>query len=138
MRTSRHIYPLAMLLMLAASMAWAEGTLSIRLVEATQSDNRVSRGLRDVLPVLREGLPYAGYHLLASASMRLPSTKTSRELNGYVIACSGMQSALSIEVRRNKEELVRTVVRLQKNNPLILGGFPSGHGGKHVLVFVVR
>ena len=120
-----------------ASASMAETSLSIRLVEASNTPGESSPALKDVLPVLKNSLPYSTYRLLGSGSAQLPAAGQTVKIGEYSVRCQGAQEQLSITVTRGGQVMLTTQVRLRDRIPLILGGFTAG-AGKHVLVFTTR
>ena len=129
---------LAVLLALA-SPCLAGGSLSVRLVEASDAGTGVDAGLGDVAAALQNsmGLVFKGFSLVGTARMGLPADGTDRQLGPYQVRCSGPQSGLAIELRQGRKELLRTSVNLRDGNPLIVGGFQT-RKGKMILVFLAQ
>jgi hypothetical protein len=131
-------WTLCVLIFLALATAARAGTsLSVRLIEASNSGSEFSKGLDDLRQILKGGLPFSSYRLLSSCSVRLPTTTEKKRLGEYEIICQGLQQSLSITVTRGDRVMLTTQVKLEDQIPLVLGGFPGG-AGKHVLVFVAR
>ena len=124
--------------MLTASVAVAGGTLSIRLVEASNSGSGGAAGLGDVIDVLKSNVPnYKQFALIASGSKSLPADGSSITVGTYKIVCKGKQKDLKIEISSGDKQLLTMSVSLRDGIPVILGGFPSDKG-KYVLVFVAQ
>jgi len=124
--------------MLTASTAMAGGTLSIRLVEASNSGSGGAAGLGDVIDVLKSNVPgYSQFTLIASGSKSLPADGSSIVVGKYQIMCKGNQKELSIEVSSGHKHLLSVTASLRDGIPVIFGGLPSDKG-KHVLVFVAQ
>ena len=124
--------------MLTASAAMAGDTLSIRLVEASNSGSGDAAGLGDVIEVLKGNVPnYKQFTLIASGSKSLPADGSSITVGTYKIVCKGKQKDLKIEISSGDKQLLTMSVSLRDGIPVILGGFPSDKG-KHVLVFMAR
>jgi hypothetical protein len=121
----------------AATAAQAGSSLTVRLVEASNSGTGASAGLNDVVPVLKRSLAFSSYRLVASAGFRLPAVLQTRDVGGYSVTCMGSQERLEITVTRGGQVMLNTQVALRDGIPLILGGFPAGNG-RHVLVFAAR
>ena len=136
MRTRAGLVALIVLPMLAVNVQ-AGGSLSIRLVEASNSGHEVSPGLKDVAGILKGSLAFSNYKLLGSSAMRLPALGEKGQVGDYEVTCHGDRQNLSITVIRGKNVMLTTQVRIQEGLPLILGGFLSG-AGRHMLVFTLR
>jgi hypothetical protein len=117
--------------------AQGANTLSVRLVEASNSGAGMSAGLADVGPLLRRSLAFSNYRLLSAETMRLPVMRQTKSLGEYSVICSGPQNRLAITVTRVDRVMLTTQVNLQDGVPLILGGFSAG-GGRHVLIFAAK
>jgi hypothetical protein len=128
---------LAALLALCATPVLAGGSLSIRLVEASNNGTGDDGGMGDISGVLHGSLRFSRYALIASATVALPATGQPVALGGYAVTCSGPRSGLSIEVSSGGRRLLKTSAALQDNAPLILGCFQS-KAGKHVVVIVAH
>lgn len=128
----------ALILLFALSAgAQAAGSLSIRLVEASNAGSGASAGLKDVAGILKGSLAFSNYKLIGSCAMRLPAMGEKGQVGEYEVTCSGNAQSLSITVVRAGHVMLTTQVRMQDGIPLILGGFPGG-AGRHVLVFTAR
>jgi hypothetical protein len=136
MRRGAPAFLLSLCLCLLSASAVA-GSLSIRLVRASNTPGGNSAGLGDVIPVLKKSLVYSHYSLAGSTSMKLPAQNSVRQLGSYSVTCNGQQGNLAITVRHGRKQLLNTRVSLSSRKPLILGGFPAGND-KLVLVFVAR
>ena len=130
------IAALIVLLTLAAG-AQAAGSLSIRLVEASNEGSGASAGLKDIAGILKGSLAFSNYKLIGSSTMRLPAAGEKGRVGDYEVICTGSQQSISITVMRGGQVMLTTQVRMQDGVPLILGGFPGG-AGRHVLVFTAR
>ncbi len=128
---------LSLALWLALALPAAAGTVSIRLVEATDQRAGVDPGLEDVAAALRNSLVFKGYALLATASTSLPGTGSPVVLGPYEVRCTGPQNLVNIEVFHGHKRVLRTSVSLLGNSPVIVGGF-AGKTGKIILVFMAR
>jgi hypothetical protein len=93
-------------LILMAGSTLAGSTLSIRLVEASNSGQGMGSGLGDVSRLLQENLPFKSFQLLASRSMSLPANGTASLSAGFVARCSGKQDSLSDASRGKVEQLL--------------------------------
>jgi hypothetical protein len=130
------VYIATMLLCISASALG--GSLSIRLVNASNAGEGIDGSLNDVAKALKGQLPFKRYQLVSSATASLPAGKAVSSLSGYKVTCNGPQNALAIRVDKGKRNLVSTTVNLQSKRPVLLGGFPGKAGGKLILVFVAR
>ena len=150
MRFAMKSGPLAVALMLWASLAVAGDTLSIRLVEASnprkgregaaageRAAQGAPKGLEDIEDTLKQNLPFNTFALVDEQTMKLPASETANLARSFTVRCSGKQDALSVSLKRNKEELLSSVLSLRDNKPVILGGFPSDKG-KLLVVLVAR
>ena len=96
-----------------------------------------NQGIKDVIGILQQNLPYQQFALLSSAKLTLPADNTVSGLGPYSVSCSGRQKSLNIVVSKGRSVLLSTTVSLRDGKPLVLGGFPSANG-KHVLVILAR
>jgi hypothetical protein len=128
---------IAGILLLTMATPVMAGSVSVRLVEASNTQGASSAALGDVVGILKNNLRYSRFTLLAAGSMRLPQGGT-RALAGYVVTCKGSEKSLRITVKRGRGALINTTVQLARGRPLILGGFPSGGGKKIVFVFTAN
>jgi hypothetical protein len=120
-----------------ATTVLAGSSLSMRLVEASNTGGGVASSLEDVAGALRGQLPFNTYQQLAAGSTALPASGSTSQLGDYQITCSGPQNALAIKVARGRRTLINTTVNLRDGKPVLLGGFPSA-GGKLIIVFKSR
>ena len=127
----------ALMLAMLTAGAQAASSLSIRLIEASNTGSGASAGLKDVAGILKGSLAFSRYDLLGSCALRLPAAGEKSKVGEYEVICRGGQQSLSITVTRGGQVMLTTQVRMQEGAPLILGGFPGG-AGRHVLVFTVR
>jgi hypothetical protein len=130
-------YAVLLVVLLATNVAFGGGSLSMRLVEASNAGSGVDSHLRDVASALKGQLPFNSYRLLSSGGASLPAGNTKTSLSGYSVTCNGPQNALKITISHGKRTLVSTTASLRNGRPILLGGFPS-NGGKLIIVFVAR
>lgn len=134
----RWIVGLVFLLGLPGLAARAAAPLSVRLVEAANDREEVTPALRDVVPMLRNNLPFRRFTLLDQTTVKLPSAGHQAELaGGFLLRVQGSQDRLSVTLERHGKVEIQTVLSLQNGKPFVLGGFPLG-AGKLLLVLVVR
>ncbi len=124
------------LILLTALSGLAQSTLSIRLVEASQRVASPSPELSDVEEILRRNLPFASFSLQAAQTLALPANRTVA-LGGFQVTCRGPHQELQVAIQRGGRVLISTILRLNDQTPVILGGFDSPNG-KHIFVFVAR
>jgi len=127
---------IVLLLTVCAAPARAGSELSIRLVEASEGARGGSLGghLSKMLPA---NLPFKQYDLLDSQSLALPASGSVTLKGGFMVTCSGGQQNLSVSLFRNNELLLTTLLNLQDDKPVVLGGFP-GARGKVMIVLEAR
>lgn len=120
-----------------AAIGIAGGTVSIRLVEASNDGSEKDSRLSDVMPVLKRSLVFKKYSLIASSSLKIPASGEAKSVGGYTITCKGSQRSLGIQVKKGRTSLLNTTASLSRGKPLVLGGFPSKNG-RMILVFLLR
>lgn len=114
------------------------GTLSIRLVEATNEGQGAGKGLADVAQLLQENLPFKSFELRADKAVALPASGAVDLAAGFVARCSGDAANLSVSIeRKGKQGRLASTVSLRKGKPVILGGLPS-EGGKMIVILMLR
>jgi hypothetical protein len=131
------VLAIAAFTLLAVASAEA-GSVSLRLVEASNSGGSSSGSLSDVIGILQKNLPFKTYTLKASGSASLPASSQSVSLDGYSVTCNGSQENLSVAVKKGSKTIVNTSVALKKGKPFVLGGLPGSGGGSLVLILVAR
>jgi len=127
----------AVMMCCAATAGIAGGTVSIRLVEASNAGEGVDGRLSDVVPVLKKSLVFKKYSLIASSSLKLPADGQTVKVGKYTVTCTGSQRSLRIQIKQGKDPLLYTTASLSRGKPLVLGGFPS-RTGRMILVFLAR
>ena len=115
----------------------AGGTVSIRLIKASNDGSNTDSRLSDVIPVLKRSLVFKKYSLIASSSLKIPASGQAKQVGGYTVTCKGSQRSLGIQVKKNGTSLLNTTASLSRGKPLIIGGFPS-QNGRMILVFLLR
>ena len=132
----RRIKLIALALMFGACLASA-GTMSVRLVHATDAEGGMDPRLSDISGILGS-LRFESFSLLDSDTVRLPAEEVRiRMAQGYTLTCNGTQGDLAIEMNHNGQSLLKTTATLRRGKPLILGGFPTREG-KIILVLKVE
>ena len=111
--------------------------VTLRLVEASNTDGGVPPELKDVGGILRAQLPFTNYRLVDRGKCNLPANQTIRMSRGYNIQCTGTQDNFTVNVRQRKSEILQTTVAIKDGKPLMLGGFPSDKG-KLLLILLVH
>jgi hypothetical protein len=124
------------ILLLTAATSLA-GSLSMRLVEASNTGSGIEKSLGDVASALKAQLPFSSYKLIASGATTLPANGSRTSLGGYTVTCAGPQTSLTIQITKGRQQLANTTVNLRSGRPLLLGGFPS-KSGKLIVVFIAR
>tara|TARA_B100000609_G_C17021502_1_gene333921 strand:+ start:255 stop:674 length:420 start_codon:yes stop_codon:yes gene_type:complete len=119
------------LILIAAAIfsfaSYAGDSVSLRLVEASNSSDIVSAELSDVAATLQKNLPFRSLKLLDSKMTAVPAANSRITMaGGYVIVCNGPQDKLQISISKGKKEMVTSTVELQDQVPLFIGGFPAG------------
>lgn len=131
---------MALMVLLAAGLtvsAHGATRVDVRLVRAYHGWG-VSRELRDVADLLRGNLPYTAFEMLSRASVPIPNRGQNANLShGLSIHVSGNHERLSVLVQRQRATLLRAVVGLRPNVPIILGGFPDKED-RLLIVLVAR
>ncbi|MCX7590938.1 MAG: hypothetical protein N2255_04850 [Kiritimatiellae bacterium] len=122
--------------LLAGSSLRAD-TLSVRLVKASDTAERVDSRLDDILPALTHSLVFKAYTLVATATLELPAAGQEVKLGFYRIRCTGPAENLSIQIRHDDTPLLYTTVSLKEGKPVVLGGFPAADG-RMIIVFVLQ
>ncbi len=117
--------------------ASAAGSLSIRLVQASNRGQGVGDGLSDVAELLRGNMPFNTYALLATRSLALPADGAMPMGEGLTVRCSGRQGNLQVTVTRDGRAVLQTTVELQDGIPLIVGGIPTERG-KLIFILLAR
>jgi hypothetical protein len=124
-------------LMVSAGAVLAGPTLTIRLVDASNSGQGAGGGLEDVAQLLKENLPFNSFRLVANRSMPLPANGTVSLAEGIQARCSGDQRNLSVAIERGGKAQIQSTVELRNNTPLILGGMPSDKG-KLIVILLAK
>ena len=123
--------------MLAATSTFAGSTLSVRLVEASNSGGGMGTGLNDVSHLLQSNLPYRSFQLLGARSMTLPADSSAAMGRSVTVKCSGAQDGVSVTVDIAGRTALQSTVSLRDNTPLVLGGFSSGKG-KLIVILLAK
>lgn len=123
--------------MLTAGFSFGGSTLSVRLVEASNSGQGMGAGLGDVAHLLQNNLPYKAFQLLASRSMSLPANGVASLNSGIVARCTGGQENLSVVLERGGKKIMQTTVELRDGTPFIIGGISAGQG-KLIVVLLAK
>ncbi len=122
---------------LVAGASFAGSTLSVRLVEASNSGQGMGSGLADVSGLLRDNLPYKSFQLLTSRSLTLPANGTAALSGGMVAKCSGPQGSMNVVIEKGGKQVMQSTVELRDGTPLILGGFSSSKG-KMIVILLAK
>ena len=126
----------AVALVFGACLANA-GTMSVRLVHASDAEGGIDPELSDISGIL-SSLRFESFSLLDSDTVQLPADDARiRMAQGYTLTCNGTQDDLAIEMNHNGQALLKTIATLRRGKPLILGGFPTREG-KIILVLKVE
>jgi hypothetical protein len=134
---TRFAFAWACALMMFAAPVFAGPTLTIRLVDASNSGKGAGGGLGDVAQLLKDNLPFNSFRLLANQSMPLPADGTVSLAAGIQARCSGDQRNLRVVIERGRKAQIQSTVELRNGVPLILGGLPSDTG-KLIVILLVR
>jgi hypothetical protein len=124
-------------LMVSAVSVLAGPTLTIRLVDASNTGKGAGGGLEDVAQLLKENLPFNSFRLLANKSMPLPASGSVALSEGIQARCSGDQRNLSVVIERGRKVQIQSTVELRNGIPLILGGLPSDTG-KLIVILLAK
>jgi len=122
----------------ATSAPSAGGSLSVRLLEADNSDKPSSSAISDVMPVLKRTLRFSSYRLLTTRQMDRRNGATAKLSQGMTVEFSevGAQS-LTVDVRRDQRRILHTKLLLFPDKPLVVGGIPGKDGATLILVFML-
>ena len=124
-------------LCLTAGAAMAKPELSIRLVEASNTGQGVSRGLEDVSQMLKDNLPFNTFRLLSTRSMPIPASGEVALAEGISARCAGDARGLRVIIEQSGRVQLQSTVALRKDTALILGGFPSARPNARMIVILM-
>ena len=125
---------------LASSPALAqEPMLSVRLVEADNSDGPNSGSIEDILPMLRRTLRFSSYRLLRTGRIAQRDGARTELPQGLTVTLSGGEAqSMTVNVSQHERRLVQTRVVLAPDRPVILGGIPGEQGATLIVVLTAR
>lgn len=115
----------------------AAGSVSIRLVQASNEGSGVGGGLGDVAQLLQDNLKFKSFQLVSSKSIGLPASGAAELGQGFTARCSGTADNLSVSIERGGKRVLSSTVQLQPGTPVMMGGFSSGNG-KMIVILSLR
>jgi hypothetical protein len=137
-RSIKRLIAALLLLLAPLTGASAEDSLWIRMIEASNDGQEISPAVRDLVPLLRDNLPFKQYKLLDQNTTRLPASGEVKLAEGFKLRLFGVADNLQVTLEKDGKVMIQTVLSLRKGRPVILGGFPRGAGGKLLLVLIVK
>ncbi len=116
----------------------AGGSLSVRMLEADNSDKPSSPSVTDIAPMLQRTLRFSSYRLLATRRMVLRDGEAGAFNQGVTVRFSEVSDkSLTVEVRKGKQRILHTRLLLRRGKPVVLGGIPGEAGTSLILVFIL-
>ncbi len=126
---------LTILLLPAAAQSGSSINISVKTILASENGNSVSPGLNDIVSELQSVFRYSSYEFLGQKGLSLSvNSKGSVSLPEQIMmnisskGIEGDRAVLDIEILRGGSRILQTVIKLQNNSSITIGG-PEYRGG---------
>jgi len=130
MRRTLLLLLLLILCSVPSSAAPAEVHLQLRVIGASNDDQRIDPSLKDIHAELGSLFSFTSYRLFRDENLTLsPNQMVSiqtrkRSIELTLVGLKGNVAEIKIKVMREKKEMINTLARLAPGRTLLIGGGP--------------